>query len=101
MRALDRELVDSLVDVGLADSATYEALDGSTKPCRAMIDQGVRKLSGGGAEVISDQATVTLFKDEIAEPVGGAVVIADGARYELDELVGEDESQSIWSAIHE
>lgn len=92
--------MDAFASAGLADCATYEDPDGRAHACRVIVDQGTHELGELGGKVVAVKTTITLLKAEIPNPSAGAVIAIGDERHELDQLIDEDESRTVWTAVN-
>jgi len=102
-------IADAMLDVGMCSAAVYVAPSESPVPCRVFITRSAGTLGGGAyysaARHITDQASVTsgtvtlgLLHEDVAEPVRGAIVQADGDTFRLVACIDADEAVSKWTA---
>lgn len=100
LRALDAAILEGMVGIGFADTATYAAPGGGAAvPCTVMVDEAVQ-VFGDAGEVVGTRTLVTLFQAEVANPLRGGTVVADGSTYKLDEEDARDQSMTRWVVVH-
>jgi hypothetical protein len=100
LRDLDASLVTAFQANGFADEATYTAPAGVATACVVLVDDQVAEYGEDGATVVGYRTLIRIFLREVAAPVRGATVVADGKTYRLDELESRDQSMERWVVTH-
>jgi len=91
------DIVDALLDAGMADNGTYTAPAGSPIACRVIVDKAVDAFGTVG-KVTHGRVALTLLLAEIPSPARGAVVAVDGDTWRLVERIDGDAAVGKWLA---
>lgn len=94
-RALDLEIHEALLDVGIGEMGAYRAPGAAEfAPVRVIARYGTQVL-GEFAQVIGYRDEVDILLGTVTPQVKGTLVV-DGLTLTLTDKVSEDEGRSIW-----
>lgn len=103
LRELDAEIHGALSEAGFADQATYVAPDAvrgtAAQTCAVYIDRDVQ-LYGDLNQVVARRTQITVLRADLT-PARNGVLVIDGLRYRLVDLVSEDDGITVWIGIEE
>jgi len=99
LASLDVLLVPALADAG-ETAAIYRDADGIETPITAwVVDMPLVQYETGGVIVNSLRREIEIQRSQVRVPVGGSVVIVNGATEQLMERVGGDSAMTRWAVV--
>lgn len=94
LRALDMTLQQSFLSAGLADQGTVRGIE-----CDLYIDRDAEIFGDDEAAVVGIKSIVTFRLDQVPKAERGDPVVVGSERWQLAELLQQDESLAVWVVV--